>query len=324
MILSIVVPCYNEQEVIEISHRRIYDLACQWQSGGRVGDFEILYVNDGSRDDTLPILRRLASEDERTKVISLSRNCGHQAALMAGLHHAVGDYIVSMDADMQDPPETVEAMLDEAQKGAEVVYGVRHSRQKDTAFKRNTAQFFYAMMRFMGVDIVPDHADFRLISRRVRDSLERFGEVNLFLRGVFPLVGYKSARVYYERQERTLGVSKYPLRKMIAFALEGITSFSCVPLRLSTLVGFFMVIVSTGILFWALSVSILGKVVPGWTSIVVPMTFISGIQFFILGIIGEYVGKIYMETKRRPVYLVEETFNVAALQDDAGSWPRQP
>jgi glycosyltransferase involved in cell wall biosynthesis len=240
--------------------------------------------------------------------VKLSRNRGHQNALLAGLMSAkeVADIVISMDADLQDDINVMDKMIEEYNNGNEIVYGVRSSRKKDTFFKRKTAESFYKFMKLMGVDIVYNHADCRLMSKVALDGLEQFDEVNLFLRGIVPQIGYKSAIAYYERNERVAGESKYPLKKMIKFAVDGITSFSVVPLRLITSLGFIMTLLSFFILIYALVVKILGHTVSGWTFIIVSIWLVAGIQMFSLGIIGEYIGKIYKETKKRPKYIIEK------------------
>lgn len=306
--LAIVVPCYNEQEVLNETNSRLLALLDKMQAAGKVSaDSSVCYVDDGSRDGTWPLIVALSNGDKRVKGIKLSRNRGHQNALLAGLMSVPGDAIVSIDADLQDDVQVIEKMVDEYASGAEVVYGVRDSRATDTAFKRNTALAYYGLMRKFGVDLVHNHADFRLMGRRAIEALREYDEINLFLRGIVPLIGYKAAHVYYTRAERFAGISKYPLRKMIAFALEGITSFSVVPLRMITLLGFLISLFSfVMILFVLYGRLVLNTVLPGWASSVVPIYFLGGIQLLSMGIVGEYVSKIYLETKRRPRYVIEE------------------
>jgi glycosyltransferase involved in cell wall biosynthesis len=307
--LAIVVPCYNEQEVLPETNRRLMSLLDRLAAAGLVrADSAVHYVDDGSRDRTWELIQGLAQQDTRVHGLKLSRNRGHQAALVAGLLTVQGDALVSIDADLQDDVDVIEAMVREFIAGHEVVYGVRDSRATDTAFKRGTALAYYGLLRRMGVDLVHNHADFRLLGRRAVEALREYGEVNLFLRGVVPLIGYKATSVKYDRAERFAGVSKYPLRKMLAFAIEGITSFSIVPLRLITLLGLVISVFSFFmILFVLYGTLVLQAVIPGWASSVVPIYFLGGIQLLSLGIIGEYVSKIYMETKRRPRYFVEAT-----------------
>jgi glycosyltransferase involved in cell wall biosynthesis len=306
--LAIVVPCYNEQEVLNETNSRLLALMDRMQAQGTVSpDSTINYVDDGSRDGTWPLIVALANGDSRVKGIKLSRNRGHQNALLAGLMTVPGDALVSIDADLQDDVNVIEKMVEQFAGGAEIVYGVRDSRATDTTFKRSTALGYYSLMKKFGVDLVHNHADFRLMGRRAIESLREYNEINLFLRGIVPLIGFKTASVYYNRAERFAGISKYPLRKMLAFALEGVTSFSVVPLRLITLLGFIVSLFSfVMILFVLYGRLVLNTVLPGWASSVVPIYFLGGIQLLSMGIVGEYVSKIYLETKRRPRYVIEE------------------
>ena len=306
--LAIVVPCYNEHEVLPETNRRLIALLDRMAVAGLVIEGSAIhYVDDGSRDGTWPLIQQLAAQDPRVHGLKLSRNRGHQAALMAGLLNVEGDAMVSIDADLQDDVDVIEAMVREFISGHEVVYGVRDSRATDTVFKRQTALAYYGLLRRMGVDLVHNHADFRLLGRRAVEALREYGEVNLFLRGVVPLIGYKATSVKYNRAERFAGESKYPLRKMLAFAIEGVTSFSIVPLRLITLLGLGISVFSfVMILFVLYGTLVLKAVIPGWASSVVPIYFLGGIQLLSIGIIGEYVSKIYMETKRRPRYFIEQ------------------
>jgi glycosyltransferase involved in cell wall biosynthesis len=305
--LAIVVPCYNEEEVLPETSRRLLELLTRLEAEGRItSNSTINFVDDGSRDKTWEVIDALAQSDSRAHGIKLSRNQGHQAALMAGLLTVSGDALVSIDADLQDDVSAIESMVFEFQGGAEVVYGVRSTRVSDTAFKRHTAQGYYTALKAMGVDLVHNHADFRLLGRRAIEALRQYGEVNLFLRGIVPMIGYRSATVYYERAERFAGESKYPLRKMIAFALEGITSLSVVPLRLITWLGFIVSLASFSMMAYTIYSKLMhDAVVPGWASSVVPIYFLGGLQLLSLGIIGEYVSKIYLETKARPRFFID-------------------
>ncbi len=307
--LAIVVPCYNEEEVLPETNRRLLALLTGlFESELVSADSCVHYVDDGSRDGTWALIESLAAADSRIHGIKLSRNRGHQNALLSGLLSVEGDAIVSIDADLQDDVSVVEAMVREFVGGAEVVYGVRDSRRTDTGFKRSTALMYYGLMRKLGVDLVHNHADFRLLGRRAVEALRQYGEVNLFLRGIVPLIGYRAASVTYDRAERFAGVSKYPLRKMLTFAIEGVTSFSIVPLRLITLLGFLVSGLSFAmILFILYGTLVMGAVIPGWASSVVPIYFLGGIQLLSIGILGEYVAKIYLETKQRPRYFIERT-----------------
>lgn len=310
MKLSIVIPVFNEDAVITTTHGRVTALLEALCAKGGIGDYEILYVDDGSRDKTLDILKELSRNTERVKVISFSRNFGHQPALAAGLLKSSGDAVVSLDADLQDPPEVIEYMIEKYLKGNDIVYGVRRSRQHDTLFKRWSAQFFYRLMNAMGVQIIYDHADYRLISRKVVESFRNFREFNIFLRGIFPYMGFRHDIVYYERPERMAGTTKYPFRKMLAFAWEGITSFSKVPLRIASAAGFAIFVASLSLVIWAFYIKISGGAIPGWTSTVIPMFFIGGLNMLFLGLIGEYMGKIYLEVKGRPLFIVKEQYNI--------------
>lgn len=307
--LAIVVPCYNEEEVLPETNRRLLALLAQMQERNLVdARSAIYYVDDGSRDRTWSIIDELSRGDGRVKGIKLSRNCGHQNALLAGLMTAPGEALVSIDADLQDDVEVIVEMVERYRAGAEIVYGVRSSRTTDTGFKRGTAEGYYKVMRRMGVDLVYNHADYRLMGRRAIEALGQFGEINLFLRGIVPLIGFRTDQVFYERAERFAGESKYPLRKMLAFAWQGITSFSVVPLRMITLLGFLVSVFSFGMILVVLyGRLVLDSVLPGWASTVVPMYLLGGIQLLCIGILGEYVAKIYLESKRRPRYFIERT-----------------
>ncbi|MFA4920315.1 MAG: glycosyltransferase family 2 protein [Thermodesulfovibrionales bacterium] len=316
MKLSIVIPVFNEEAVIESTHGRITALLKDLIEKGLIGDYEVLYVDDGSRDLSLQILRELSSRSHKIKVLSFSRNFGHQPALAAGILHAMGDAVVSLDADLQDPPELIEEMIEKYRAGNDIVYAVRRMRQKDSLFKRWTARFFYKAMKAMGVDIIYDHADFRLISRKVVEAFRDIAEVNIFLRGIFPYLGFRHEIVYYDRQSRFAGETKYPLRKMIAFAWEGITSFSSVPLRIAFVTGFIISLGSLCLIVWAFLMTLAGRTIPGWASIVIPIFFIGGLNMLFLGLIGEYLGKMYLEVKRRPIFIIKETHN---MDDEPGS-----
>ena len=307
--LAIVVPCFNEEEVLPETNRRLLALLDRLQCQGLInGQSAVHYVDDGSKDGTWSLIESLAACDARAHGIKLSRNRGHQNALLAGLLSVEGDAVVSIDADLQDDVSVIEAMVQAFAAGSEVVYGVRDSRQSDSAFKRSTALMYYGLMRRLGVDLVHNHADFRLLGRRAVEALRQYGEVNMFLRGIVPLIGFRAATVRYDRAERFAGVSKYPLRKMLTFAVEGITSFSIVPLRLITLLGFLVSGLSFAmIVFIIYGTLVMRAVIPGWASSVVPIYFLGGIQLLSIGILGEYVAKIYLETKQRPRYVIEKS-----------------
>ena len=309
MKLYLVVPCYNEEEVLPETARCLREKFDALMAAGRISqDSKIVFVNDGSRDRTWEIIRDLHDADPTFRGICLSRNKGHQNALMAGLmtvRHEC-DAAISLDADLQDDINAIDAMVDKFAEGYEVVYGVRSSRKKDTLFKRTTAQGFYKLMRAMGVETVYNHADYRLMSRRALDALAEFPEVNLFLRGIVPLVGFRSTEVTYERGVRAAGESKYPLKKMLAFAFEGITSMSIRPIRLIPALGCLIFGVSLGMLVYSLIRYFTHHTVAGWTFLSVSIWGLGGIQLLAVGVIGEYVGKIYLETKHRPKYIVSE------------------
>ena len=311
--LYIVVPCYKEQEVLPETSRRLREKLKALQAQGKISDkSRIMFVNDGSSDNTWPIIRQLhEQEPDLFSGVNLSRNRGHQNALLAGLLTAVNyaDMIISMDADLQDDINAVDAMVDHYHEGYEVVYGVRSKRDTDTFFKRFTAEGFYKVMKALGVDIVFNHADYRLMSRRAVEGLAQFGEVNLFLRGIVPQIGYKWTTVTYERAERFAGESKYPLKKMLAFAADGITSFSVKPIRMVFSLGVVVFLVSLVMLLYALVAKLTGHTSAGWTSLMGSIWLIGGIQLLSLGVVGEYVGKIYKETKHRPRFIIESVLN---------------
>ena len=307
--LYIVVPCYNEEEVLHETTKRLKEKLDKLIKNKKIKkDSKVLYVNDGSKDNTWAIIEEINKNDKMFTGISLSRNRGHQNALVAGLltakEHA--DIIISMDADLQDDINAIDEMIEKNNNGCDIVYGVRNKREKDSWFKRTTAEGFYKFMKIMGVDVVFNHADYRLTSKRVLDNFADYHEVNLFLRGIFPLIGFKSDIVYYERNERFAGVSKYPLKKMLNFAWDGITSFSVKPIRMVLNIGIIMFVISIIMLIYALTVKILGNTVSGWTFIICSIWMIAGIQMLSLGIIGEYIGKIYSETKARPRFIIEK------------------
>ena len=308
-VLYIVIPCYNEQEVLPITAPQFLAKLRQLTEAGKIAEeSRVLFVNDGSKDRTWEIIRELAASDEHYLGISQSRNRGHQNAVLAGLMEAKDrcDITISIDCDGQDDINAMDAMVDEYLSGSEVVYGVRESRETDTFFKRTTAQGFYKFLSMMGAEVVYNHADYRLISARVLKEFAKFEEVNLFLRGLVPLVGFKSSSVYYKRAERLAGESHYPLRKMIALAVDGITSLSVKPLHLITGFGVFVAFLSFIGVLWALIAALGGHTVAGWASTTCIVCFVSGVQLICLGILGEYIGKIYLEVKHRPRYIISE------------------
>ena len=308
-ILYIVIPCYNEEAVLPLTSgmflKKIKDLA----AAGKISDkSRILFVNDGSKDKTWDIIRSLAEADEHYRGVCLSRNRGHQNALLAGLMTAkdLADVTISIDCDGQDDINAMDAMIDEYLAGMDVVYGVRSKRETDTWFKRTTAEGFYKVMKALGADVVFNHADYRLLSKRALEGLAEFREVNLFLRGLVPLVGYRCSSVYYERAERIAGESHYPLKKMLAFAIDGITSFSIKPIRLITTLGVGALCASALMIIWFIIGAVRGNTVSGWATIVISIWLFGGLILLGLGVVGEYIGKIYMEAKGRPRFRVEK------------------
>lgn len=308
-ILSIVVPCYNEEAVLHETTRRLTDLVADLISINKISeDSFILYVNDGSKDETWNIISSLNKTNRFVKGVNLACNVGHQNALWAGLTVALenADMIVSIDADLQDDVNAIKEMVVKYHAGCDVVYGVRNERKTDTWFKRTTALAFYKLMKAMGTKTVYNHADFRLMSKRATQQLLKYSERNLFIRGLVPLVGYKTASVYYNRAERFAGESKYPLSKMLNFAVDGITSFSVKPIRLIMAMGGGFLLVALAVLIWTLYSYIIGETVPGWSSLMLSVWFCSGCILIALGVIGEYIGKIYVESKERPRFNIEQ------------------
>jgi len=307
--LYLVIPCYNEEAVIHETSKRLLEKITSMMNRNLINkDSKILFVNDGSKDSTWSIIEKLHDENPIFSGVNLSRNKGHQNALLAGLMTAkeYADITISLDADLQDDIEVLDKFVEEYYGGSEVVYGVRSSRETDTFFKGITALAFYKFMNVLGVDVMYNHADYRLMSKRALDGLSQFKEVNLFLRGIVPLIGYKFSVVEYERHERFAGESKYPLKKMLAFAWDGITSFSIKPIRIITGLGFFIFIMSLMVLVYSLVMKFTNRTVSGWTSLTTSIWMIGGIQLLSLGVIGEYVGKIYNETKERPRFIIED------------------
>lgn len=308
-ILYVVVPCYNEEAVLPETSKRLREKLSSLIKADKISDkSRIIFVDDGSKDKTWEIISELYEVDDIFGGIKLSRNKGHQNALLAGLMTAKedADMIISMDADLQDDINAVDQFVDKYYEGCDIVYGVRSSRKTDTAFKRGTAGMFYKLMQLLGVDIVDNHADYRLMSKRAVEALSQFKEVNLFLRGIVKQIGFKSDIVYYERSERFAGESKYPLKKMLSFAFDGITSFSIKPIRLVTVLGFVVFLISIGFIIYTIVSNILGITVAGWSSLMCSLWFLSGLQIMALGIVGEYIGKIYTEVKERPKFIIDE------------------
>lgn len=311
-ILYLVIPCYNEEEVLRDTAGKLKTKINTMVESGLISDkSRIIFVNDGSMDLTWKIIEELHESDPVFGGINLTRNRGHQNALLAGLLTVKNDadIVISLDADLQDDIEVFDEMVAANDKGYDVVYGVRSSRKKDSFFKRHTAQAFYKFTNKLGGELIYNHADFRLMSRRAIDGLEQFEEVNLFLRGIVPLIGYPSTIVTYERKERLAGESKYPFRKMVSFAIEGITSLSIKPMKYVTGLGVFVFLCSIAMMIYALVSYFTGHVVAGWTSILISVWVIGALILMALGIVGSYIGKIYLETKKRPRYIVEEYIN---------------
>ena len=306
--LYLVIPCYNEEEMLPITAKALMQKMDRLISERKIAsDSKVMFVDDGSKDRTWEIIEKLHSLNRMFTGVKLSRNKGHQNALLAGLKTAknYADILISMDADLQDDINAIDGFLEKRAEGCDIVYGVRSSREKDTAFKRGTAQAYYKLLAKLGVEITYNHADYRLMSKRAVEALAQFKEVNLFLRGLVPMVGFKSDIVTYVRNERQAGESKYPLKKMIAFAVEGITSLSVKPIRLITALGLLVFVVSIAMLIYFFVIWCLGKTVAGWTTTVVSVWALGGLQLLAIGVIGEYIGKIYLETKERPKFIVE-------------------
>lgn len=307
--LYIVIPCYNEELVISETVRRLTEKLDSMVEHGLIKEnSRIMLVNDGSKDNTWNIIEELYSSNKYVTGISLSRNRGHQNALLAGLFEAAkySDMVVSMDADLQDDIEVLDDFVKKYYEGCQIVYGVRKNRKKDSFFKRTTALAFYKMMNMLGVELVYNHADYRLMSKRAIHELENYKEVNLFLRGIVPMIGFQTGTVAYDRGERFAGESKYPLGKMIYFALDGITSTTVKPIRMITAMGFITALISLVFLIYFIVIHFLGKTVAGWTTTVVLVCLFGGLQIMCIGVVGEYVGKIYLETKKRPRYIVQD------------------
>ena len=306
-LLAIVTPCFNEEEIIVSTIQTLTDLLDREIGAGLIDPKSfLLLVDDGSKDKTMALIRQ--HKNARVRVLKLAANVGHQNALLAGLHYVTNkvDCCVSMDADLQDDPEVIVQMVKEFSKGNEIVYGVRGDRASDSTYKRGTAQLFYRFMLRMGVPLIYNHADFRLVSNKVLNELQGYREVNLFLRGIFPLMGFPSSQVFYSRKKREAGESKFPFFKMMRFAMTGVTSFTNYPLKVITTLGAVVFAGSLLATAWVLWVVLQGKNVPGWASITLPIYFLGGIQLLAIGILGEYISKIYLETKRRPIYHIEE------------------
>ena len=309
MQLDIVIPCFNEEAVLKEIYLRIKKILEEVKVRKLINGYNIIFVDDGSNDSTFEILEKFFQKDKSVKVLSLSRNFGHQAALSAGFEFSKADAVISMDADLQDPPELIENMLQRFYEGFEIVYGVRDDREQDTFFKRNSAIFFYKLMLWFGVQIIPHHAEYRLISRQVLEAFKQYGEINIFIRGIFPFIGFKSCKITYKRDQRFAGKTKYPFKAMLKFGFEGITSFSVVPLRIASLVGAFVCFITLLASAWGVITFLTGNTIPGWTSTVLPIYFLGGVQLIFLGLLGEYIGKIFLEVKKRPRYIVRNVLS---------------
>jgi glycosyltransferase involved in cell wall biosynthesis len=311
--LTIVVPCYNEEAVLPETARRLSDLLGKLEFQETISKGNVCFVDDGSADTTWQLIDGYSARDAHVRGIKLSRNFGHQSALLGGLLSVSGDLVISVDADLQDDLGAIEKMVAAHSAGADIVYGVRRRRVTDTRFKRISAEMYYSVLRRMGVNLMHNHADYRLLSRRVVEVLRQYEERNIFLRGLIPQLGFSAAVVYYDRCERFAGVSKYPLSKMLGLAVEGITSFSDVPLKIITVLGLFISAASFATALWALWVRISNPdAVPGWASTVIPMYMLGGVQLLCMGVIGQYLVKIYYETKHRPRFIVEKTTAIPA------------
>lgn len=318
-ILYIVIPCYNEEKVLPVTNALFADkLSALIQNGEISEKSRILFVDDGSKDNTWTVISDLRAKNPRVEGLKLSRNQGHQNALLAGLMTAkdYADITISIDCDGQDDVDAMDKMLEEYEDGAEIVYGVRAARDTDTVFKRTTAKWYYKILNLLGAEVVYNHADYRLMSRRALEALSQFHEVNLFLRGLIPLVGFKSSSVYYDRKERMAGESHYPLSKMLSLGFNGITSLSVRPLKLITSLGFLMSLVSLIAVAVTVIIKLFGYTVQGWTSLLCVIFLLGGIQIFCLGVIGEYIGKMYAETKARPRYIIEKNTLENTKDDD--------
>ena len=315
--LYLAVPCYNEQEVLPDTTEKLSAKLNSLINGGRISpESRIMYIDDGSKDTTWELITKLHEENPLVAGLKMSRNRGHQNTLYGGLMVAkeLADAVISIDADLQDDIDAIDEMLDKYENGCDIVYGVRSKRDTDTFFKRFTAEGFYKILSFLGAEVVFNHADYRLMSKRALDELQNFREVNLFLRGIVTMIGFKTDTVEYKRKERLAGESKYPLKKMLSLAWEGVTSLSIKPIRLITVLGALVFIVSIIMLIYSLVTHILGSTTWGWTSLIVSIWALGGLQLFAIGVIGEYIGKIYLEAKRRPRFIVHKLINRTAVE----------
>ena len=307
--LAIIIPCFNEEEMLPKSIKTLTKILTSLIDENLISkDSNLVFVNDGSRDKTWEKIEKAhKSSPQQIKGISLSRNFGHQEALLAGLYNTNADIYITIDADLQDDPSVIKDMVIQYTKGNEVVYGVRNKRDTDSFFKKHSALLFYKLMKLLGVELVSNHADFRLLSKRAVEAMSTFKEKNLFLRAIVPLIGFKSTNVYYDRQKREEGTTKYPLKKMILFALKGISSFSAVPLHLITISGIIISILSVLVMIWTVFAYLNGSTIAGWASLMSVIAFFSGITILFMGIIGEYIASIFIEVKNRPTYIIDKT-----------------
>lgn len=306
--LAIIIPCYNEEEILQQSIKQLSEILNDLINAKQISpESRLIFVNDGSHDKTWDIIEKHHKKNPFVNGICLSRNFGHQEALLAGLFNTHADIYITIDADLQDDPAVIKDMVAAYYNGNEVVYGVRRRRDTDSFFKRNTALWFYKIMKILGVELVANHADFRLLSLRAVNTMKEFKEKNLFLRAIVPLIGYKSCNVYYDRKKREAGTTKYPLKKMVLFALRGISSFSAVPLHLITLSGIIISILSFFLMLWTIVAYLRDSTIVGWTSLMATITFFSGITILFMGIIGEYIASIFIEVKNRPTFIIDKT-----------------
>jgi glycosyltransferase involved in cell wall biosynthesis len=305
--LAIIIPCFNEEEILPQTIKTLNTLRQDLITKKLISETsKLVFVNDGSKDKTWHIIEQAHKKESHIQGISLSRNFGHQSALLAGLYNIKADIYITIDADLQDDPAVIAQMIERYNEGYEVVYGVRNRRDTDTAFKKYTALLFYKIMRILGVELIANHADFRLLSSRAVKSMEKFTEKNLFLRAIVPLIGFKSCNVYYDRKKREAGTTKYPFKKMLLFALKGISSFSTVPLHIITLCGILISLLSFFLMLWTVFAYFNGSTIVGWASLMSAITFFSGITILFMGIIGEYIASIFVEVKNRPIYIIDK------------------
>lgn len=308
--LSIIVPCFNEEEILKKSIKTLEDILLKLIKEEQISSSSyVVLINDGSKDKTWNIIEKAHQKSQYIKGISLSRNFGHQEALLAGLYNTDADIYITIDADLQDDPYVIKDMIKSYKEGNDIVYGVRKKRDTDSFFKRTSAIYFYKLMRLLGVELISNHADYRLLSKRAVQEMSKFKEKNLFLRAVVPLIGFRSGNVYYDRKKREAGLTKYPLKKMILFALKGISSFSAVPLHLITLSGVIISLLSFFLMIWTISEYLNGSTIVGWASLMSTITFFSGITILFMGIIGEYIASIFVEVKNRPTYIIDKTLD---------------